>query len=140
MKYFLALDSPFPQEDLKHLSLADVAFGYPERINLLLSENEDFFIFPNAVAYLMERFPQFVISDSVWEENMNRHRRREASGFKKYETFGEEVQSLKEKDDDDWEPSWDRYGDSYASDDAGYDDDTIDSAFEGDPDNYWNID
>lgn len=29
---------------------------------------------------------------------------------------------------------------SYAQDVAGYDDDTINDAFEGDPDNYWNID
>lgn len=32
-------------------------------------------------------------------------------------------------------PSYSRYGGAY-----GFDDDTIDSAFEGDPDNYWNID
>jgi hypothetical protein len=36
---------------------------------------------------------------------------------------------------DDWESSSEKYGDAY-----GYDDDTIDSAFEGDPENYWNID
>ena len=29
---------------------------------------------------------------------------------------------------------------TYAHDDAGYDDDTIYDAFEGDPDAYWNID
>lgn len=32
------------------------------------------------------------------------------------------------------------YEGSYASDIGGYDDDTIDSAFDGDPDAYWNID
>lgn len=31
--------------------------------------------------------------------------------------------------------SYSKYGGAY-----GYDDDTIDSAFEGDPENYWNID
>jgi hypothetical protein len=31
--------------------------------------------------------------------------------------------------------SYEKYGGAY-----GYDDDTIDSAFEGDPENYWNID
>jgi len=36
---------------------------------------------------------------------------------------------------DDYSPSYDKYGGAY-----GYDDDTIDSAFEGDPENYWNID
>lgn len=38
-------------------------------------------------------------------------------------------------DYDDYSPSYDKYGGAY-----GYDDDTIDSAFEGDPENYWNID
>jgi hypothetical protein len=38
-------------------------------------------------------------------------------------------------DYDDFGPSYDKYGGAY-----GFDDDTIDSAFEGDPENYWNID
>lgn len=38
-------------------------------------------------------------------------------------------------DYDDYSPNYDKYGGAY-----GYDDDTIDSAFEGDPENYWNID
>jgi tetratricopeptide (TPR) repeat protein len=38
-------------------------------------------------------------------------------------------------DSDNYSPSYDKYGGAY-----GYDDDTIDSAFEGDPENYWNID
>ncbi len=38
-------------------------------------------------------------------------------------------------DYDDYDKSYSKYGGAY-----GYDDDTIDSAFEGDPENYWNID
>lgn len=38
-------------------------------------------------------------------------------------------------DYDDNRPSYEKYSGAY-----GYDDDTIDSAFEGDPENYWNID
>ncbi len=38
-------------------------------------------------------------------------------------------------DDDDDQPSYSRYGGAH-----GYDDDTIDNAFEGDPEMYWNID
>ena len=34
-----------------------------------------------------------------------------------------------------YEPSYSRYGGAY-----GYDDDAIDSAFDGDPENYWNVD
>jgi len=50
----------------------------------------------------------------------------------KYSTWEEEQQ---EDDYDDYSPSYEKYGGAY-----GYDDDTIDSAFEGDPENYWNID
>lgn len=42
--------------------------------------------------------------------------------------------------DDDYERHYEKYAGSYAQDVAGYDDDTIDDAFEGDPDLYWNID
>ncbi len=38
-------------------------------------------------------------------------------------------------DDFDDQPSYSRYGGAH-----GYDDDTIDNAFEGDPEMYWNID
>jgi len=38
-------------------------------------------------------------------------------------------------DFNDYSPSYEKYGGAY-----GYDDDTIDTAFEGDPENYWNID
>ena len=33
-----------------------------------------------------------------------------------------------------------KYAGTYAQDVAGYSDDVIDDAFEGDPDAYWNID
>lgn len=36
--------------------------------------------------------------------------------------------------------TYERYGGSYAQDEMGYSDDDIDTIFEGDPDNYWNID
>jgi hypothetical protein len=43
-------------------------------------------------------------------------------------------------EDYDDEPTYDRYNGSYAQDIEGYDDDTIDNVFDGDPDAYWNID
>lgn len=39
-----------------------------------------------------------------------------------------------------YERHYGRYEGSYAQDVEGYDDDTIDDAFDGDPDAYWNID
>lgn len=38
------------------------------------------------------------------------------------------------------ECTYERYNGSYAQDVEGYDDDTIDEVFDGDPDAYWNID
>lgn len=44
--------------------------------------------------------------------------------------------------DDDYEygGTYEEFAGSYAQDVAGYDDETINDAFEGDPDAYWNID
>mgnify|MGYP006338029891 CR=1 FL=1 len=41
---------------------------------------------------------------------------------------------------DEDERTYERYNGSYAQDVEGYDDDTIDEVFDGDPDAYWNID
>lgn len=38
------------------------------------------------------------------------------------------------------ERTYERYNGSYAQDVEDYDDDTIDTVFDGDPDAYWNID
>ncbi len=42
--------------------------------------------------------------------------------------------------DNDFGSSYGRYAGSYAQDIEGYDDETIDEAFDGDPEAYWNID
>ena len=41
---------------------------------------------------------------------------------------------------DDYRPQYGEFEGSYAQDVMGYSDDVINDAFEGDPDNYWNID
>ncbi len=57
-----------------------------------------------------------------------------------------ELQELEDYDEDDgWqeyeeEPTYERYGGSYAQDEMGYSDDDIDTIFDGDPLAYWNID
>jgi hypothetical protein len=38
------------------------------------------------------------------------------------------------------EPTYERYGGSYAQDEMGFSDDEIDTIFDGDPSAYWNID
>ena len=42
--------------------------------------------------------------------------------------------------EDDAEPTYERYNGTYAQDEMGYSDDDIDTIFEGDPSAYWNID
>lgn len=42
--------------------------------------------------------------------------------------------------DDDYGTHFGEYAGTYAQDEMGYSDEVIDDAFEGDPDNYWNID
>lgn len=41
---------------------------------------------------------------------------------------------------DDYGSHYGKYAGTYAQDIAGFSDDVIDDAFEGDPDAYWNID
>lgn len=45
-----------------------------------------------------------------------------------------------DNDYDDYGTHYGEYADTYAQDVAGYSDDVIDDAFDGDPDAYWNID
>lgn len=45
-----------------------------------------------------------------------------------------------DNDDDCYGGSYGKYSGSYAQDVEGFDDDTIDDAFDGDPDAYWNMD
>lgn len=42
--------------------------------------------------------------------------------------------------DEDYGTHYGEYAGTYAQDEAGYSDDVINDAFEGDPDLYWNID
>lgn len=42
--------------------------------------------------------------------------------------------------DDDYGTHYGKYAGSYAQDVEGYDDETIDEVFDGDPEAYWNID
>jgi hypothetical protein len=48
--------------------------------------------------------------------------------------------TMSDDDNFDEQPHYGEYAGSYALDVEGYDDDTIDEAFDGNPDAYWNID
>jgi hypothetical protein len=89
---------------------------------------------------------KYIAQDDVYIYNLSEEEMFHKFGYYLYED--KEYQQLKEKftkkphkfssDDDsydDFELEYDKYDGAY-----GYDDDTIDNAFNGDPENYWNID
>ena len=86
---------------------------------------DHFYISDEIIAEVKAIIPSFVISDEG-----------QSKLTEKYDTWESQQQDNDDNDDDDdYSPSYEKYGGAY-----GYDDDTIDSAFEGDPENYWNID
>ena len=89
----------------------------------------------------------FIISDSDAAE-MKRYNSRfylssEAKSAIKRKAAKENRHAVAWEDSNNtYENEWtySKYRGSYAQDEMGFSDQTIDDAFEGDPDNYWNID
>lgn len=82
-------------------------------------------------------FPHFLITQSF--ESMRCQRMNERA-----EMIDEEISIsylISEYGCNDYDqPTYEKYGGSYAQDEMGYSDDDIDTIFDGDPDAYWNID
>jgi len=58
-----------------------------------------------------------------------------------FENYDElEMSNYYEEDWDDYGTHYGEYAGTYAQDVAGFSDDVIDDAFDGDPEAYWNID
>ena len=85
---------------------------------------DHFYISDETIAEIKEIKPDFKITEDGKQKLAD-----------KYLFWANEQQHDDYADYDDYSPSYEKYGGAY-----GYDDDTIDSAFEGDPENYWNID
>ena len=104
-------------------SVIYVASVDPSYLDWCILNIPEFYLADDAINSLITELPQLTISDLVLETNGKKPMR--------YAESGEEAEDG---------PTWDDYEGSYAHDEGGYDDDTINDAFEGDPDNYWNID
>lgn len=83
-------------------------------------------------SYLDRINPDFVIEQVIKQER------------KVVENSSKKISVVDDNNNDDWNDDYGshygKYAGTYAQDIAGFSDDVIDDAFEGDPDAYWNID
>ncbi|NJK84515.1 MAG: hypothetical protein HC912_12710 [Saprospiraceae bacterium] len=121
---FYNLDTEFTFGKFEGKTVREVLDVQHSYIDWCAINLDHFYISDEVIDEIKEIVPDFSISEEGksklsekygdWENNQENHSR---------------------DDYDDYRPSYEKYGGAY-----GYDDDTIDSAFEGDPENYWNID
>jgi hypothetical protein len=137
------IDNPYYFEDIT----SKFQFGKYEGKSLwrVISENDsyvywcinnipDFTISHEALEQIRSLFPEFIIT-----QNFSDHIETLYEDEEDYEDYYDEEyrnnwRTFKE------EPTYERYGGSYAQDVMGYSDDEIDIIFDGDPSAYWNID
>jgi len=111
--------------------IIDILRKNPEYILWCIQNLEHF-----AIDNIIFLFP-FVRSEAEYYRALELNLVKKAI-IEKWQEFEDDDDHTSYRDYDDYdydEPSYSKYGGAY-----GYDDDTIDSAFEGDPENYWNID
>jgi hypothetical protein len=122
---FYTLDTEFTFGKYEGKTVKEILEIQPAYLDWCAINLDHFYISDEIIAEVKAIIPSFVISDEG-----------QSKLTEKYETWESQQQDNDDNDDyDDYSPSYEKYGGAY-----GYDDDTIDSAFEGDPENYWNID
>jgi hypothetical protein len=122
---FYTLDTEFTFGKYDGKTVKEILEIQPAYLDWCAINLDHFYISDEIIAEVKAIIPSFVISDEG-----------QSKLTEKYETWESQQQDNDDNDDyDDYSPSYEKYGGAY-----GYDDDTIDSAFEGDPENYWNID
>jgi len=122
---FYTLDTEFTFGKYEGETVKEILEIQPAYLDWCAINLDHFYISDEIIAEVKAIIPSFVISDEG-----------QSKLTEKYETWESQQQDNDDNDDyDDYSPSYEKYGGAY-----GYDDDTIDSAFEGDPENYWNID
>lgn len=121
---FYTLDTEFTFGKYEGKTVKEVLELQPNYLDWCAINLDHFYISDEIITEIKEIKPDFTISEEGKQKLAD-----------KYSTWENE----QEQDDydayDDYSPSYEKYGGAY-----GYDDDTIDNAFEGDPENYWNID
>jgi hypothetical protein len=122
---FYTLDTEFTFGKYEGKTVKEILEIQPAYLDWCAINLDHFYISDEIIAEVKAIIPSFVISDEG-----------QSKLTEKYDTWESQQQDNDDNDDDDdYSPSYEKYGGAY-----GYDDDTIDSAFEGDPENYWNID
>ena len=118
------LDTEFTFGKYEGKTVKEVLELQPNYIDWCAINLDHFYISDEAITEIKEIKPDFTITEEGKQKLAD-----------KYSTWENEQEQDDYDDYDDYSPSYEKYGGAY-----GYDDDTIDSAFEGDPENYWNID
>jgi hypothetical protein len=121
---FYTLDTEFPFGKYEGKTVKEILELQPSYLDWCAINLDHFYISDEIIAEIKIIKPDFTITEEGKQKLAD-----------KYSTWEDEQQEDNYDDYDDYSPSYEKYGGAY-----GYDDDTIDSAFEGDPENYWNID
>jgi len=134
---FESIDDAFSFGKYKELSLGDVIERNYEYIYWCVA-NVDIRFSEQCIAEMKDMYPDFIITKSFDSHILH--------VMYVDDDYDDSACCSNENWDDEWqedwreEPTYDRYGGSYAQDVMGYSDDDIDTIFDGDPDAYWNID
>jgi hypothetical protein len=121
---FYTLDTEFTFGKFEGKTVREVLELQPTYLDWCAINLDHFYITEEIITEIKEIKPDFTITEEGKQKLED-----------KYSSWENEQQQDDYDDYDDYSPSYVKYGGDY-----GYDDDTIDSAFEGDPENYWNID
>jgi hypothetical protein len=121
---FYTLDTEFTFGKYNGKTVKEVLQLQPTYLDWCAINLDHFYISDETITEIKEIRPDFKITEEGKQKLAD-----------KYSTWEYKQQQDDYDDYDDNSPSYDKYGGAY-----GYDDDTIDSAFDGDPENYWNID
>jgi len=121
---FYTLDTEFTFGKFEGKTVREVLELKPTYLDWCAINLDHFYITEETITEIKEIKPDFTITEEGKQKLED-----------KYSSWENEQQQDDYDDYDDYSPSYEKYGGAY-----GYDDDTIDSAFEGDPENYWNID
>lgn len=128
---FYTFDTEFTFGKYKGKTIKEVLELQPNYLDWCAINLDHFYVSDEIITEIKEIKPDFTISEEAKQKLAD-----------KYSTWENEQEQDDFEDYDDYSPIYEKYGESYGKYGGayGYDDDTIDNAFEGDPENYWNID
>ena len=134
---FYSLSDTFKFGQYKGMALSDVIDWDYQYIYWCMNSisNMEFLIYDSAIEELKQVYPHFYISNDF--ENKRIQRLKEASNMT---TMLEDNNDFYYDSDYFENKTNEKYSGFYAQDEMGYNDDEIDTIFDGNPDAYWNID